>query len=451
MLRALKEDPNHIFIVCNQRKAAATSPPHSVNNMKLKLPSRRDRFSPPPRYPNGNSSGNNDSSLKSRVIAFATIGITILIFIHTMSPGGKNDTGILSSTSSIAGRLRLSSKKELSTNRFSFSTIHSPYEQIWVNSRLPGWAKKKKQFRDIEEKIPPSERICFVHVGKAGGSSVGCSLGFSLHCDNTTQPSLNGLLPRRTTRMFHADTYDCYDDSAYFLFVVRNPVERIRSAFLYERPTSEEDLKKNFPQEYERRKNLYLDCPSFGVMENFVQDGMTKDGKASEVCKFRAFSSVRGDLHFTCHMYFNYQFHLEGIPKDANILTIRNEHLIQDWNGVEHFIGGVKEIIPPEIANETIPVLNKSKKSERDKWLSEESTYIMCRNLCNEIVSYKKILRRALNLNSQDVELSIEELRVTCPEYADYEEGDCPVPMPNVTEKMIDSRGYTNFVIEGSS
>jgi len=160
--------------------------------------------------------------------------------------------------------------------------------------------------------------------------------------------------------MFHADTYDCYDDSAYFLFVVRNPIERLRSAFLYERPTSEEDLKKRFPEYYERRKNLYLDCPSFGIMENFVQDGMTKYGKASEVCKIRAFSAVRGNLHFSCHMYFNYQFHLEGIPEDANILVIQNEHLIQDWNGVEHYIGGVKEIIPPEKANEIIPIMNKS-------------------------------------------------------------------------------------------
>ena len=359
--------------------------------------------------------------------------------------------GISSSTSSIASRLRFSSKKEDNTNRFSFSKIQSPYEQIWVNSQLPGWAKKKKQFRGIEDQIPPSERICFVHVGKAGGSSVGCGLGFSLHCDNTTQPSFEGLLPRRTTRMFHADTYDCYDDSAYYLFVVRNPIERVRSAFLYERPKSDADLKKTFPEYYERRKNLYLDCPSFGVMENFVQDGMTQHGKASEVCKIRAFTAVRGDLHFSCHMYFNYQFHLEGIPEGANILTMRNEHLIQDWNGIEHYLGGVKEIIPPEKANETMPVMNKSKKSEKDKWLSEESTNIICMNLCNEIVNYKKILRRSLNLNYQEVERSIAELRVTCPKYADYEEGDCPVPMPDIKEKLINSRGYEDIVLEGVS
>jgi hypothetical protein len=147
-------------------------------------------------------------------------------------------------------------------------------------------------------------------------------------------------------------------------------------------------------------------------------------------------------------MYFNYQFHLEGIPVGARILTIRNEHLIQDWNGVELYIGGVKDIIPPEKANETIGVVNKSKKDGKDKELSEESTRIVCRQLCNEIVNYKKILRRSLNLNYLEVERSIDELRETCGKYADYEEGDCSYKMPNIKEKLIASRGYEHLVNE---
>ena len=56
-------------------------------------------------------------------------------------------------------------------NRFSFTMNASPYEQIWVNNRLPRWAEKKPTFRKIENTIPPEQRICFVHVGKAGGST----------------------------------------------------------------------------------------------------------------------------------------------------------------------------------------------------------------------------------------------------------------------------------------
>ena len=122
------------------------------------------------------------------------------------------------------------------TNRFSHSDISSPYEQIFVVERLPAYQKKKSpEAQQIEKTISPTDRICFVHVGKSGGSTVGCALGFGLHCYNNTK-MMDGLLPRRTTNMFHADCYDCYDESANFLFVVRNPLERIKSAFLYERP-----------------------------------------------------------------------------------------------------------------------------------------------------------------------------------------------------------------------
>lgn len=80
--------------------------------------------------------------------------------------------------------------------------------------------------------------MCFVHVGKAGGSAVGCSLGFSLHCGNTTQ--IGGILPKITTTIFHKDVYNCHEDDARYLFVVRDPIERARSAFNYDRPNEAE-------------------------------------------------------------------------------------------------------------------------------------------------------------------------------------------------------------------
>ena len=342
----------------------------------------------------------------------------------------------------------------------------------------------------------PEERICFVHVGKAGGSSVGCQLGFSLHCDTASNATSStsesaaaaGLLPLRTTRIFHADTYDCHDDSAYFLFVVRDPLERIKSAFLYERPWDEASLKEYAPTYYDRRKAFYLDCP-FWHLEDYVQLGLGdavmkhtdrptnggngekggrkkggppprpeyypksatengqfgKVGPVSEECKMRAFAAVWGTRHYTEHFYFNYQFHFEGIPENARVLVIRNEHLVQDWNGVEEFIGGEKEIIPPDY---TVPVMNKSKKKERDRYLSKDSVRIMCRELCNEILNYKKLLRRALNLNQADIAQSMEELRNSCPKEADLEE--CPLPMPDIREKLINTRGYKYVVMEKS-
>ena len=48
--------------------------------------------------------------------------------------------------------------------------------------------------------------------------SVGCLLGFSLHCD--TDNDIKGLLPIVTTHAFHRGVNDCYDDAGceYFLY-----------------------------------------------------------------------------------------------------------------------------------------------------------------------------------------------------------------------------------------
>jgi hypothetical protein len=122
---------------------------------------------------------------------------------------------------------------------------------------------------------------------------------------------------------------------------------------------------------------------------------------------------------------------------------------VQDWNGVEHFIGGVKEIIPP---NTTLDRQNENKHdgADQDRHLSPESQRIVCAQLCNEIVNYKNILRRALNLNPSDVRETIEELRLQCPEMADMEEGDCALSMPDIKEKLVNTRGYRYVVMQGS-
>lgn len=348
------------------------------------------------------------------------------------------------------------------SNRFSHSDINSPYEQIFVGTRLPKYQMKlSPEAQQIEKTIAPKDRICFVHVGKAGGSSVGCALGFGLHCPNNTV-MMDGILPRRTTNTFHSDGYDCYDESEYFLFVVRSPLERIKSAFLYERPYSETHLQMNFPKYYKNRKAFYMDCP-FRYLEDWVRMGLMgmsasfgSNIAASEECQKIAHSSVWGTGRYVEHMFFNYQFHLEGIPSDAKILVIRNEHLVDDWNQVEHHIGGEKNILTKEMAETRLPVINKknntndpSVKLDRyptPKYMSEEATNVLCRNLCNEIVTYKKILRRSANLNYQQIEESISELRESCGKYADYNEGDCYVDMPDIEDKLIAFRGYTDQV-----
>ena len=134
----------------------------------------------------------------------------------------------------------------------------SQFEMLWPSYELPLWAKKTMNYD-----IPSSQSICFVHVGKAGGSAVGCSLGFSLHCGNSTQ--MDGVLPKITTTIFHKDVYDCHDDQAYYLFAIRDPIKRAISAFNYDRP----DISDSYI--YGRYIRFYEDC-SFSTIEGWLRN-----------------------------------------------------------------------------------------------------------------------------------------------------------------------------------
>lgn len=180
------------------------------------------------------------------------------------APGRKFNIRIASSVSSIQERYMGSDVVQRATvASSSISMIPDPplttpplvskFEKLWPGFMLPPWAKKAYNYE-----VPPSQSMCFVHVGKAGGSAVGCSLGFSLHCGNTTQ--IDGILPKITTTVFHKDMYNCNDNVGHYLFVVRDPIERARSAFNYDRPGESERFVKN-------RYTNYYDACSFWTIE----------------------------------------------------------------------------------------------------------------------------------------------------------------------------------------
>eukprot|EP00956_Cyclotella_meneghiniana_P039386 scaffold170964_cov126-Cyclotella_meneghiniana.AAC.1 len=312
----------------------------------------------------------------------------------------------------------------------------SPYEMIWPDLKLPSYMKKDRQYPI--ESVPTDKKTCFVHVGKTAGSTVGCAIGFNLHCNNkVTAP---GVFSQYATHMFHSQMYNCEDDSAYFVFVVRNPLERMISAFNYDNPSKDwEKFRREYGEKhYNFRKKLYMDCP-FTTFDELAQRGLSSHGDATDVCRLRAAAAIDGTEHFGCHFYFNYQFHLEAITQDATIMTIRTEHLIEDWNTVEYKLGGEEMLLGP---NQTVLAHNNANNASGDKlkYLSAESKTLICEKLCNEIQTYKKILRKSINLSEEQVMESIKELNESCPLIAFAE--TCSSPLPNITEKLIDSRGY---------
>ncbi|KAL3780524.1 hypothetical protein ACHAW5_007170 [Stephanodiscus triporus] len=309
------------------------------------------------------------------------------------------------------------------------SRPESMYERLWPGSRLPWWAVKVRPLRHFQP--PRGNSTCFVHVGKTAGSSVGCALGFRLHCENEKQ-YLPGRLPKSATHAFHKDVYDCPDDSDFYLFVLRDPLERSRSAIAYGRPDIH--YVSNKKRLWEQKQKIYVDCGFSSASE--LAMGLSENGRASEECKQRARDMLRGTTQYDGHMFYNYQYYFESIPRPNNILVIRSEHMTEDWNSIETRLGGtVRE-------NITFPHQNSKPKEPWDSVLGEAERKLLCHELCVEIQYYKLILQHALNINETEYKSSMKDLHASCPHEAELQH--CDFDTPNITQKLLESRGYSD-------
>jgi hypothetical protein len=291
-----------------------------------------------------------------------------------------------SSSSSSEANVYIRNKKTVSASDFP-PRPKSFYEKRW-HLRLPDWASKPFFFNRNQ-----SKRVCFVHVGKAAGSSLGCSLGFQLHCNREMKYPL-GILPKLTTNVIHNDVTDCDGDMDLYLYSMRDPLERMRSWYVYDKY---------------KLGMLRYEC-KFRTLNDLAEMGLTK--KSSDLCNARAKRAQLGLEKFGKHGYYNYRFYRNQVPSNATIAVIRAEHMLEDWNSLEMLLGSAYRV-------KQLPERNTNKQGYDEKFLTEEAKRLICEQLCDEIQVYKDLLFRAANLNATDVEQSLEELRKSCPREAD--------------------------------
>jgi len=285
-----------------------------------------------------------------------------------------------------------------------------PFQLRNPDKHFPDWVKKP--YYSWSNDVPDDKRVCFVHTGKAGGSTIGCSLGFELHCgDNKHDPSRipAGFLPQYTTHQFHNEIDNCPDSPlpAYYLFVVRDPLERVQSAFIYDY------LHHNDPPGKHGQTKLYNDCP-FGTLNELAMNGLAPNGIASPTCKRRAVDAITGKERFGYHLWMNYEWYVkDSIDKYPSVkpLVIRINHVQDDWKSAENALGNYNATAPQMDAR------NQGDHSHDDteRFLSSDAKLLLCAALCHEIQVYKSLLQRAINLTPEQVLQSLDELAENCP------------------------------------
>ena len=297
----------------------------------------------------------------------------------------------------------------------------SVFHKTWPNANVPYWTAKRFP---LNKHLSPDKQICFMHVGKAGGSTIGCLLGFSLHC-NTGNQTVTSLLAVSTAHASHRCVHDCSDQVAFNLFVVRDPLARALSAFNYGRQKYLERRSKVWLSD----KELISDC-GFFTLNDLAERGLVKDSQnTTEECRVRAKNTLLGTEGSLAHLYYNYQYYYEMTPSDGQIVAIRNEHIVDDWNAIETTLGGVADF-----TQQMVPINNAHQKKAEEMYLSDNAKTVLCKTLCNEIQVYKAILKRARNIKQEQYIESMQELANSCPKEAIEE--TCVDIKPDISEKV---------------
>ena len=274
-------------------------------------------------------------------------------------------------------------------------------------------------------------RFIFLHVGKAGGSTLHCMLmngnDKRWHCGpykREIKPLIShhylGQERCHMRKNCSLDT-DHQGVQGVFLAAVRNPITRIISTFNYEK-----DITWIQSQVPEFRGLCFP-----GNITDFLLRGLapTPTNETTSYCWELAHNITTGvqkELVLS-HFSNNYQYYESSFAATGkHLLTIRQAHMDDDFLNLETLLE------TGHIGNATVSLDNRVKAANKGKnqakmdSIPKEAYVNACRVLCREIQSYKRFLYRAENLDDSMVEDSMIELREYCPNEGLSVRTDCP-------------------------
>ena len=293
------------------------------------------------------------------------------------------------------------------------------------NNRASEKSANRSVVDDVHSHFHVPFPLCLVHVGKTAGSSVSCSLGLTYaNCEGMPRDKISNIY------FFHMRRNTCPHDTATYLVTLRNPVQRILSWFEFERtilPT-----RKNQQEEQMlrwKRSLLFVEC--YSNMSALATHGLQplREVKATKppnmTCPERAWAAITGARAFSYHEWYNYEHYWNALYEKrqmlsknnnstARLVVLRTEHIDEDWASItsseplhRHVNRG------PKSQNGLRASTTRANPFQQWPTTAKEN---LCRALCDEMQRYKNFLKRAENLNADQVIGSIQELQQDCPD-----------------------------------
>jgi hypothetical protein len=291
--------------------------------------------------------------------------------------------------------------------------------------------------------------ISFLHIGKAGGSTIACHLAEARkyvrkHCAASImrRPVPLSALSLHVNCFAHMSGHlYCSDVNDAILINARQPIDRMASWFLYEHPLNH---RLNYAErDYHCGDLMLYSCyPSLDALATLGLAGSPPEHNRQQQlkigpslthaeCTHWAWAAVQGNIPTTYHNFYNYDwythrlFGLQDITTDKKvshgasiskeIFVIRAEHLEQDWRTINALLGGdYNSSIPITLMDRQNAALSKPL-PVFDNTVSSIGIRNLCRALCKEIRIYVKLLSQAVNIRISDMTVSMEELHTICP------------------------------------
>ena len=198
---------------------------------------------------------------------------------------------------------------------------------------------------------------------------------------------------------------------------LRHPVQRLISAFNYERPIAW--VQKSYPK-FSKCFDTFAEA-FFAAASKLRDDSYQNDTNTDDDCPAIALRVLQGEVsEYISHFTYNYQYYEKVVllpADDKHLLAIRQEHHAADLMSIHSILMG------SVVTNTTTTSPTALDTSVRNVGLKVDLASIppnvlqgACLVLCDEIQAYKRLLYRSENLAEQDLRESLQSLRETCPD-----------------------------------
>jgi hypothetical protein len=305
-------------------------------------------------------------------------------------------------------------------------------------------AKKKQNKNDVDESHPLNHplptNLALVHIGKTAGSTIstllanGCNMLNPHPCKGRDVASSwyfgvpgESKISELTKGYYHftpvtpVGMKKKHDEHDGYIIPIRNPVDRVVSAYFYVHPLNVERTtghrgkwlnsnrgKGNLDvEEYD----LFYKC--FPTIDDLA-DGLSRSDDCGllgrKVLSGGPGLSIRGSEMLN-HFGFGYQYYAYNLLENGDrIFALRQEHLKNDWRKFNSQLGGDPH---------DFDLKSKDFKSELaakldDGGLRETARRKICEALREEVAVYQNVVLKAENLSNEEKEETMKEIREGC-------------------------------------